>query len=217
MAFCPECGKQAAADAANCASCGYAFAIAEKKAAAAARFKGTMMMAAPATAEPTTPANGNAAPPARAAPAVVVAAGNAGKRNGKATMMGQGIGPVVVVNPVEHTVGDASAPRATHQGQPAGYAAAQPHAAAATVQAFAATPAQGFVPRAEPAARSASAARYLPGDPMAPQPVAAARSAPRLHLQEETSTRVYQDRKWLYWAVCGMVLVSVVVLAIGLF
>jgi hypothetical protein len=62
--------------------------------------------------------------------------------------------------------------------------------------------------------------RYLPGDPMAPQPSAA--TNPRVHSQRlRVSDSVYgapkRDRPWLYWAVGAVVVLSLVVLAMGLF
>jgi hypothetical protein len=59
--------------------------------------------------------------------------------------------------------------------------------------------------------------RYLPGDPMAPQPTAANRGSARLRLpnDELPTDTAKNERVWLYWAVCGVVVFSVMVLAIG--
>ncbi|MET0390990.1 MAG: hypothetical protein ABW321_33775 [Polyangiales bacterium] len=65
--------------------------------------------------------------------------------------------------------------------------------------------------------------QFLPGDPMAPQPPSAATRAGhsarlRLHGHDTGGYAVPKsERKWLYWAVCGVVLLSVLVLTIGLF
>jgi hypothetical protein len=232
MAFCPECGKQAAPEAANCAGCGYAFPATEKK-VGANRFKGTVMMAAGAPAE-AAPANGYAvvieqAPISVAAPAAPVAPNSGNKRNGKATMMGQGIAPAVEVAPPHTNVSAGHKATIAHgqmapqnqydQQPPTGYATTQPSAASAAAYAEPAEPYRDAqpAPRRDPRTASA-AARYLPGDPMAPQPpAAAARSSQRLHIHEEVSIPVRHERQWLYWALCGVVVVSVLVLAIGLF
>jgi hypothetical protein len=60
--------------------------------------------------------------------------------------------------------------------------------------------------------------RYLPGDPMAPQPTAANRGSARLRLpnDELPATVPKNERVWLYWAVCGVVVFSVMLLAFGL-
>jgi hypothetical protein len=60
--------------------------------------------------------------------------------------------------------------------------------------------------------------RYLPGDPMAPQPTAANRGSARLRLpNDELPAAVPKnERVWLYWAICGVVVFSVMLLAFGL-
>jgi hypothetical protein len=60
---------------------------------------------------------------------------------------------------------------------------------------------------------------YLPGDPMAPQPATPLRmNAPRTTLpRDEELTVPREERMWLYWAVCGTVVLVVVLLAFGLF
>jgi hypothetical protein len=61
--------------------------------------------------------------------------------------------------------------------------------------------------------------RYLPGDPMAPQHATPLRlNAPRTTLPgDEALTIPHEERMWLYWAVCGTVVLVVVLLAFGLF
>jgi hypothetical protein len=226
MAFCPECGKSAAAGATRCIHCNYEFPVAEKK-AAPGRFKGTMMMAAPAVAKPAAAANANTA---AAATAVTVPRGpvrvaaepqppTAPRLNVKATMIGAGIAPVVA-KPA------AAAPQiaASAAATPASPAARQDshndakHIAMAQTQAL-------FSP-AETAAKPAAAApmaveprepaRYLPGDPMGPQPSAAMQSSPRLMLDDDSIAPPMKDRKWMLLAVGGVVLFSVLLLAFGL-
>jgi hypothetical protein len=59
--------------------------------------------------------------------------------------------------------------------------------------------------------------RYLPGDPMAPQ-VASPMRAPRTKIPgDEDITVPREERAWLYWTVCGTVVLVVVLLAFGLF
>jgi hypothetical protein len=67
----------------------------------------------------------------------------------------------------------------------------------------------------EPVAQSQ---QYLPGDPMAPQPMAARAPAPRLREDADDAPAALpmNDRKWLLLAVGGVVLLSVLLLAIGL-
>ncbi|HEX4354935.1 MAG TPA: zinc-ribbon domain-containing protein, partial [Polyangiales bacterium] len=103
MAFCPECGKSATAEATRCIHCGHELPVVEKK-AGGGRFKGTMMMAQPVATAPASAANANSAgftrdvTPMALAPEAqptVAAAKPAPKANVKATMIGQGIGPLI--------------------------------------------------------------------------------------------------------------------------
>lgn len=297
MSFCPECGKAVGASAQNCASCGFALPVGEKQTGGAARFKGTMMMAAPAIGwKPGEAANANAKPaeaPAvkAAAPATVAAGGAPAMRKAnvgpviaastpggaaaapravaKMTMMGPGIAPMVAKAPAPAPAAPARAVPQTPPPQAAGIAATQampgpppappmraesakaksapaielpntePHGglvqpdarrvdqasldAARRIDREHAAAAVGHVatqvldPAVADAARQAG--RLLPGDPMAPQPTAAARpAAPRLALSSQEGYIVPRDdKKWLIWAICGAVLLSVLLLAIGLF
>jgi hypothetical protein len=255
MAFCPECGKSAAAEATRCIHCGHELAPAENK-AGPARFKGTMMMAAPVVAKPTEPANVNAAAPAPApaanpAPIVTPPAqpaqpATSPRLNVKATMIGQGVGPLIA-KPAQ------PAPTAAKPAQPAQIAqpaakpaaqivakpAAQPpsptgsanqtepkpqHIALAQTQAlFSSADPTPVAPARTPAspatadqlANAPEAPMYLPGDPMAPQPLAARQPALRLTQDEEPlSPPPMQDRKWML--VAAVVVFSVLLLAVGL-
>jgi hypothetical protein len=236
MAFCPECGKSVADEAATCTACGKALPSSKKS--AAARFNGTVMMAAPVGVKVAQPANANAEQ--RAASATVQAAasggmaaeaklaagggGHAGRLPAaKATMLGAGIAPArSVAEPAPHTpavraVVDVPVSPVPERPDAVGHAATQ-----------AALP---HVPRPAPQSPSAEVMppqgqHFLPGDPMAPPPSAAehpghGRSA-RLHIDHETAQPGLaaipkEERVWLYWAVCGVVVLSVLVLAIGLF
>jgi hypothetical protein len=255
MAFCPECGKSATAEAARCFHCGHELPALEKP-AAGGRFKGTMMMAAPVIPKPATPANANAAananamtpaapPPVQAAaaavpqaaPAVMSGGMNAdaarpAKVNVKSTMIGAGIAPVVVK------------PAAMVQQGPQGQPDARRQVGLAQTQALYNLPAIE-PPVAQPLeAADASASgrhafdpnasdahRYLPGDPMAPQAPRAgglqlsAARGPAPRLLDEDELRAYgeslspapmKDRKLMLFAVGGVVLLSVLLLAFGL-
>jgi hypothetical protein len=226
MAFCPEGGKAAATDAEQCASCGQHFEHADKK-VGAARFKGTMMMATPVIAQPRGAANANADSVDNVASsdsdppilAEVVEPAQARKLNAKATMIGTGISPDVM--------------RVIQQGAPSGRvvvdvtgrssssgAADAAHAIpfASTQVAFSQpTAADPRLVETAHATVASEAQRYLPGDPMAPQPMAASRgSSPRLSDSlEAAAPEAREERKWLYIAVCAAVVLSVLVLAIG--
>jgi len=236
MAFCPECGKSVADDTAACTACGTALPSAKK--AAGARFNGTVMMAAPVGVKVAEPANANSAASANAVavqmPAsargaveaklavgagVVSSTAHAGRMpTAKATMIGAGIAPHVgaatapAATPSVRAVIDVPISPVPHRPGSPGHAAAQaqpPRAAAAQ-------------PPAD--AEHGHAHHYLPGDPMAPQPTAADRHAhgqhsQRLHIDHESGAPSIpkEERIWLYWAVCGVVVLSVLVLAIGLF
>jgi hypothetical protein len=253
MAFCPECGKSATAEAARCFHCGHQLPVLEK-AAAGGRFKGTMMMAAPVIPKPASPANANAATPLApapvpAAPAAVPEAARAAvsvamnadaarpaKVNVKATMIGAGIAPVVVQ------------PAAVAQQAAQGQVDARQQVGLAQTQALYNLPAIA-APQPLAAAQPAGAAdasasghhafdpnasdaqRYLPGDPMAPQSPRAAGSqlsaarGPAPRLLDEDELRAYgesltpapmKDRKLMLFAVGGVVLISVLLLAFGL-
>jgi len=80
MAFCPECGKPVAVDAPTCEKCGHALRQHQPKKPRAARFNGTMMMAA-VSIKPPAPANANIPQQAAAKPSERPMA-NAGMRSG---------------------------------------------------------------------------------------------------------------------------------------
>ena len=243
MAFCPECGKAVTAEAASCAACGNALPNA-KKAAAAARFNGTVMMAAPVSVKAVEPANVNAEVAAKAAAAqasssaavpaqarIAVGAGPAPAVHAaklpaaKATMLGAGIAPHA---PAEPHAGPSvravvDVPVSPVPERPENVA----HAPTPVAPANAAPPVRPAQP-ARPVQQTARegaaqpAPHYLPGDPMAPQPSAAEPSpygrSQRLHIDHEPAPTVPKDERiWLYWAVCGVVVLSVLVLAMGLF
>jgi hypothetical protein len=251
MAFCPECGKSAAAEATRCIHCGHEFAPAEK--AGPARFKGTMMMAAPVAAKPTAAANVNAAAPAPAAganpkpivtpPAQTPQPATSPRLNVKATMIGQGVGPLIAKPaqpaPTAAKPAQTAQPAAKPSAQIVAKPAAQPptptasvnqtepkpqHIALAETQALFSpadpTPVAPARTAASPAAADQLAnapetPRYLPGDPMAPQPLAARQPALRLTQDEEPlSAPPMQDRKWML--VAAVVVFSVLLLAVGL-
>ena len=240
MAFCPECGKSVTEEAAACTACGKALPNAKKT--AAARFNGTVMMAAPVGVKIAEPANANTAAGANAVAAQMTASAGAAVETklamgagavsstahagrmpaAKATMIGAGIAPRQVAAPepaatpsVRAVIDVPISPVPLRPAHP-GHSATQ-----------AAVPQQ--VPRptavqAQADGAPSQAHHYLPGDPMAPQPTAAERHAhgqhsQRLHIEHEAGTPSIpkDERIWLYWAVCGVVVLSVLVLAIGLF
>jgi len=242
MAFCPECGKAAPAGAEICASCGFGLAPEGKK--GAGRFNGTVIMSAPVVKSGEA-ANRNAAAKSQPAPASVKRSASRSsspaKQRLKATMIGPGgraptvassahnepaviktpiVQAVVIKTPIVDAVEVETLERSTTPGLPAipsvivdmeplppSPVPARPTAhydddAASRQQA-------GF-------AQPDPAHRYLPGDPMAPQPRAAARSTPRLLLNDE-SMRDVDDKKWMYWAICAVIALTATVLAFGLF
>jgi hypothetical protein len=229
-----------------------------EKVALGARFKGTMMMAAPVIPKPASPANANAAanaagitpaaaPPVQAASAAVpeapavmsggmkADAARPAKLNVKSTMIGAGIAPAVVkpaamVQPGPHGQPDARQQAGLAQTQalynlPAIAAPlAQPIAAPLEADASA-SGRHAFDPNAS------DAHHYLPGDPMAPQAPRAgglqlsAARGPAPRLLDEDELRAYgesltpapmKDRKLMLFAVGGVVLISVLLLAFGL-
>ena len=262
MAFCPECGKSATAEAARCFHCGHELPALEKP-AAGGRFKGTMMMAAPVIPKPASPANANAAatanamtpaaaPPVQAAaaavpqaaPAVMSGGTNAdaarpAKVNVKSTMIGAGIAPVVVKPAAMVQPGPQGQPDARRQ---VGLAQTQALYNLPAIEEPAAQPIAAPLEAAQAADASASgrhafdpnasdAHHYLPGDPMAPQAPRAgglqlsAARGPAPRLLDEDELRAYgeslspapmKDRKLLLFAVGGVVLISVLLLAFGL-
>jgi hypothetical protein len=261
MAFCPECGKAVAGETGTttCASCGHALPVSEKK-AAATRFNGTVMMAAPVGAKAHEPANVNAsaknaavakpgiaASPAhnkssgggRMATGAVTSAhgvgggGAAQRAMARATMIGAGIAPPAVqptaVPNVRAVIDVPVSPMPEAPAAPVGYAATQAalprvdaappahRAQPAPVQPQQPAPAPTYAAQASADDRHENQERYLPGDPMAPQLSAARGHAPRTTFEHDELQVPTDERKWLYWAVCGVVLVSVLVLAIGLF
>ena len=238
MAFCPECGKSVAGEAATCTACGKALPGAKK--AGAARFAGTVMMAAPVGVKAAEPANANSATSANALAAqmtasagaivdakVAVGAGavashaHAGRMPAaKATILGAGLAPRQAAaaeaagGPAVRAVIDV--PVSPVPERPVAAAPAAQHAAPQAARPTAANTQTDRGP--------SQAHQYLPGDPMAPQPSAADRHAhgqhsQRLHIEHEEGAPSLpkEERIWLYWAVCGVVVLSVLVLAIGLF
>jgi hypothetical protein len=225
MAFCPECGKSATAEATRCIHCGHELPTLEKK-AAGGRFKGTMMMAAPVVPKPAPPANANAAT-ATAAAAQAELPARAAKPNVKATMIGAGIAPAVL------KAAAAAQQVPADSKQQAGLAQTQVmfNATAPTPVAPAPAPPEAAAVERQPAfdAAASDAHHYLPGDPMAPQaarvPQLAAARGPVPRVIDENELRAYgeslapapiKDRKLLMLAVGGVVVLSVLLLAFGL-
>jgi hypothetical protein len=167
-------------------------------------------------------------------------AGPAGQHSPvKATMIGAGIAPPILrpaISMVEPEELDAelepeSLPAAPMQPvQQAAHvpaAPAQPARPIAAVRAVPAVELPATSPRLRQVEHNAAAApekpapRYLPGDPMAPQPSAAASNtgnqSQRLRLTHETAYALPKNqRNWLYWALGAVVLLSILLLAIGL-
>src|SRR3954470_15313753 len=231
MAFCPECGKAATGEATRCMHCGHEL---DSNAAAAksagARFKGTMMMSAPAVAKPA--AKPAPAEPPAPAPAPVAAPVQApAKMAPKQTMIGTGLGPLTGPKPAAAPAQPAAAAPMASAATPApeakrnmAFAQTQHQAAFAAVPSaraagapspaieplgIAATP---MAPRPEPEpARAPEHAQYdagdegnyLPGDPMAPQ-AAMPERAPVLRYDESMPelprVNPLQDKKMLWIA-----------------
>jgi hypothetical protein len=243
MAFCPECGKSATAEAARCFHCGHELPALEKK-AAGGRFKGTMIMAAPVVPKPAAPANANAAsavgaanaaptvaaaPPIQAAPMRAEVPARPAKPNVRATMIGAGIAPAVL------KAATTAQQVSVDSKQQAGVAQTQVlfNASAATAPTpIAPEPPQAADRQRAFDAQASDAHHYLPGDPMAPQaaradhaPQLAAARGPVPRLLDQDELRAYgeslapapiKDRKLLMLAVGGVVVLSVLLLAFGL-
>lgn len=212
MSFCPECGKAVGPNAAKCASCGFALPEAEKP-GGGARFKGTMMMAAPAVGlKAAEPANANAKPEA---PAVAAAGG------GGAAPMRAGGGPAAApmakaASPAKPHVAAAKmtmmgagiAPPVAKSGSAAAWPAKKEPAAAPPAAKKGATPAAGVAAPVKPAEtpsvravanvavtpppeapRSAppqfAATQAMPGPPPAPPQRAEPATGPKLNPRSE--------------------------------
>ncbi|HEX4354250.1 MAG TPA: hypothetical protein VHZ95_15080, partial [Polyangiales bacterium] len=160
------------------------------------------------------------APAPTAQPSVpIAAAAKPAKANVKATMIGQGIGPLIAQQAA--AAAPIASANAVESAQHVGYAKTQafigapPPSAAAALHQIAAPDADAF--------EAPEAARYLPGDPMAPQSAQqpSAARAPRLEREDDTLDQRptlpgMKDRKLIFVAVGGVVLLSVLLLAFGL-
>ncbi len=231
MAFCPECGKPAAAQATQCVHCGREVAPKEKSAAAPARFKGTMIMtSAPATgsanAESSVPATQGAAAAASETPKPVSPTpitGGAGKPGLKATMVGVGVGTGMSAE-VAGAVRGAADGGGDMPKHAMAFAATQPQKAAFTLPqqeaakrpagegasaAVLGTPAEPTVS----ATTGAQGKKYLPGDPMAP---AAARPQ---HAAHHAGSPAHPDagksKTWLWVALGCLGMVVIGALGVG--
>lgn len=217
MAFCPECGKSTAPEATKCVHCGKELAAAQHK-PVGGRFKGTMMMqSAPVAAAAATPAKLPDAPSlatpsesAKPESAPPPAAAAAPKPMLKATMLGAGIAV-----PPPAAAGAVAQPATTPEAA-AGAAAPAPAEEAKRKMAFAATapahaaftlPTEAAATSPTDASPAAEPKKYLPGDPMAPHPNAAARphSAPRRGV-----VHVDPSKTWVYVVIgcVGMLLIG---------
>ncbi len=188
MAFCPECGKSATAEASKCVHCGFELGLKGKP--EKARFKGTMMMSAPTPGAPAAEASTTASAAAGAQAGSVVP-----KPGLKATMVGGAI----------------TAPAALGSDEAKkkmAFAATQPLASAtseAKNEVVAAS--QAVLDAPAPAGK-----KYLPGDPMAPSPVAAV-ARPRSQSRQiaQLEERAEKNPMFLVWlALGGMVVIGAV-------
>ncbi|HEX7477816.1 MAG TPA: zinc ribbon domain-containing protein [Polyangiales bacterium] len=169
MAFCPECGKPATAEAIKCVHCGHELA-AKEKSAAPVRFKGTMIMTpSPVTASSPVPVAPAAASTPAATPvaSVPAAPSTPGPKHGlKATMLAAN---VPAAQPVALP---AAAAAGGEERKKMAFAATAPAQAAFVLpsQPAAAGPASHKPPAPAPEAASGDQEhkKYLPGDPMAP-------------------------------------------------
>ena len=138
-------------------------------------------------------------------------------------MIGAAVAPIVAKPAAPRVAAPAPAvapsAAARPQVQAPGPAPVKP-AAAPEPQPIALAETQALSSGAEPddvAAPLPETPKYLPGDPMAPQAGAARQPAPRIMDEHELPVAPpMKDRKWLFLAIGGVVLLSVLLLVVGL-
>jgi hypothetical protein len=227
MAFCPECGKPATAEATKCAHCGHDLAGSEKaKPAGSARFKGTMIMA-PA---PQTAPSAQAAPAAQPAPAAAPAPAPTPAPAPASVSPKPGLKATMIAANVPAAAPPAAPPArdgAEEQRKQMAFAATAPQQAAFVMPAQPA-PGSPSAPHAataptsnRPAADAPDPAssdehtKYLPGDPMAPTHEAARPHHAQRHTGAGADVPKSNTWLWVGLGCLGMIVIGGIGIAIA--